>query len=110
MIKAAHDWRDAKASDITIAAFRHIRPMIRDGMTTGQNEALYVAGARDRGRYGRGLILLGEASAYQHAMGSRGCAMRGVLTSLRCSARAISGHLPQFRLRPADRRTEQDMG
>jgi len=71
MIKTAHELAlMQKASDITIAAFRHIHPLIRAGMTPGQIEALYVEAVRALGgRTDGGLILLGEASAYPHGSG-----------------------------------------
>lgn len=71
MIKSAHELAlMQKASDITIAAYRHIFPQIRAGMNPGQIEALYVAAVTALGGRGAGgLILLGEASAYPHGSG-----------------------------------------
>jgi Xaa-Pro dipeptidase len=71
MIKTAHELAlMQKASDITIAAYRHIAPLIRVGMNPGQIEAMYVAAATALGGRGAGgLILLGEASAYPHGSG-----------------------------------------
>ncbi|MGQ0660566.1 M24 family metallopeptidase [Sphingosinicella sp.] len=71
MIKTAHELAlMRKASDITIAAYRHIAPRIRAGMNPAQIEAMYVAAATALGGRGAGgLILLGEASAYPHGSG-----------------------------------------
>lgn len=71
MIKTAHELAlMQKAADITIAAFRHIYPLIRAGMNPSQIEALYVSAVRALGgRTDGGLILLGEASAYPHGSG-----------------------------------------
>jgi len=71
MIKTAHELAlMQKASDITIAAYRHIAPRIAAGMNPGQIEAMYVAAVTALGGRGAGgLILLGEASAYPHGSG-----------------------------------------
>ncbi len=59
-----------KASDITIAAYRHIHPRIARGMNPAQIEAMYVAAVAALGGRGAGaLILLGEAAAYPHGSG-----------------------------------------
>ncbi|WP_374990377.1 M24 family metallopeptidase [Sphingosinicella sp. LHD-64] len=58
------------ASDITVAAYRHIHPRIERGMNPAQIEAMYVAAVTALGGRGPGaLILLGEAAAYPHGSG-----------------------------------------
>jgi Xaa-Pro dipeptidase len=71
MIKSAHELAlMQKASDITIAAYRHIHSQIRAGMNPAQIEAMYVAAVTALGGRGAGgLILLGEATAYPHGSG-----------------------------------------
>ena len=71
MIKSAHELAlMQKASDITIAAYRHTAPRIRRGMRPADigavmNNATEALG----GTVGFALILLGEASAYPHGSG-----------------------------------------
>jgi Xaa-Pro dipeptidase len=58
------------ASDITIAAYRSLRPKIRLGMTPSDINELYVNSVEAQGaKTEGGLILLGEASAYPHGSG-----------------------------------------
>ena len=58
------------ASDITIAAYRSLRPKIRLGMTPSDINELYVSSVEAQGaKTEGGLILLGEASAYPHGSG-----------------------------------------
>ncbi|MEO8142067.1 MAG: Xaa-Pro peptidase family protein [Sphingomicrobium sp.] len=55
------------ASDITIAAFRHAWPRVREGMTKDDIDAIIGAATRTLGGgYDGGLVLLGEATAYPH--------------------------------------------
>jgi Xaa-Pro dipeptidase len=73
------------ANDITIAAYRLIRPQIREGMTPHDINRLYSAacvglGADDA----EGLILLGEASAYPHGSGKPQHVRRGEIVLLDC--------------------------
>ncbi len=86
MIKTAHELAlMQKASDVTIAAFRHIYPLIRAGMTPAQIEALYVAAVRALGAVADGgLILLGEASAYPHGSGQPQAVREGEVVLLDC--------------------------
>jgi Xaa-Pro dipeptidase len=71
MIKSAHEIAlMQKASDVTIAAYRHIHPRIEAGMTPADIEAMYVSACLALGaQRAGGLILLGEASAYPHGSG-----------------------------------------
>ena len=55
------------ASDITIAAFRHAWPQVREGMTRDDIDAIIGAATRAfGGGYDGGLVLVGEATAYPH--------------------------------------------
>ncbi|HEV2043871.1 MAG TPA: Xaa-Pro peptidase family protein, partial [Sphingomicrobium sp.] len=55
------------ASDITIAAFRHAWPRVREGMTKDDIDAIIGAATRALGGgYEGGLVLVGEATAYPH--------------------------------------------
>ncbi|MDP1907397.1 MAG: Xaa-Pro peptidase family protein, partial [Hyphomicrobium sp.] len=55
------------ASDITIAAFRHAWPRVREGMTKDDIDAIIGAATRALGgEYDGGLVLVGEATAYPH--------------------------------------------
>ena len=71
MIKSAHELAlMQKASDITIAAYRHTWRRIVRGMTPAQIGAIMNgATAALGGEPGFALILLGEASAYPHGSG-----------------------------------------
>lgn len=93
MIKTAHELAlMQKASDITIAAFRHIYPLIRAGMTPGQIEGLYAAAVRALGGVtDGGLILLGEASAYPHGSGQPQAVREGEVVLLDCGC-SVEGY------------------
>ena len=79
------------ASDITVAAFRHVAPLVKAGMTRDDLDAMIGATTRAMGgAYDGGLVLVGEATAYPHgshkpqivARGSNilfdcGCAVHG---------------------------------
>ncbi|MEO5577983.1 MAG: Xaa-Pro peptidase family protein [Sphingomicrobium sp.] len=55
------------ASDITIAAFRHAWPRVREGMTRDDIDAIIGSATRALGGgYDGGLVLVGEATAYPH--------------------------------------------
>ena len=71
MVKSAHELAlMQKASDITIAAYRHTHGRIERGMTPGQIGAIMNgATAALGGNPEFALILLGEASAYPHGSG-----------------------------------------
>jgi Xaa-Pro dipeptidase len=59
-----------KASDITIAAYRHVWPRIRAGMSNHDISAMMAAAhAALGGDHEFALVLLGEASAYPHGSG-----------------------------------------
>ena len=55
------------ASDITIAAFRHVWSRVRAGMTRDELDNMIGAATRALGGgYDGGLVLIGEATAYPH--------------------------------------------
>jgi Xaa-Pro dipeptidase len=71
MIKSAHELAlMQKASDITIAAYRHTAPRIQRGMHPADISAIMNnATSALGGTPGFALVLLGEASAYPHGSG-----------------------------------------
>ena len=71
MIKSAHELAlMQKATDITIAAFRHTHPRIERGMTPADIAAIMNGATSALGGSPEfALILLGEASAYPHGSG-----------------------------------------
>ena len=55
------------AADITIAAFRHTWPRVREGMGPAEIDAIIGEATRALGgAYGGGLVLIGEGTAYPH--------------------------------------------
>ena len=73
------------AADITVAAFRDIRPKIREGMTPADINLLYVAAVEAQGAStDGGLILLGEAAAYPHGSGKPQHVRKGEVVLLDC--------------------------
>lgn len=73
------------AADVTIAAFRDIRPKIREGMTPSDITELYNAAVIARGGANPGgLVLLGEASAYPHGSGKPQHVRKGEVVLLDC--------------------------
>jgi Xaa-Pro dipeptidase len=98
------------ANDITIAAYRLIRPQIREGMTPHDINRLYSAacvglGADDA----EGLILLGEASAYPHGSGKPQHVRRGeiVLLDSGCSVHGYQSDISRTLVFDADPTPEQ---
>ncbi len=86
MIKSAHEIAlMQKASDITMAAYRHTYPRIEAGMTPADIAAIMGAATRALGG-GRGfeLILLGEASAYPHGSGQPQAVREGEVVLMDC--------------------------
>ena len=73
------------ASDITVAAYRRIYPLIREGMTPDDIEKLFnTAIASFGGSSPWALILLGEAAAYPHGSGKPQLVRRGEVVLLDC--------------------------
>ena len=76
------------ASDITIAAFRHVWPRVRAGMTRDALDTMIGAATRALGGgYDGGLVLIGEATAYPHGSHKPQVVTRGsnVLFDCGCS-------------------------
>ena len=74
-----------KASDITIAAYRHTAPRIARGMTPAEIGAIMNgATAALGGTPGFALVLLGEASAYPHGSGQPQAVRDGEIVLMDC--------------------------
>jgi Xaa-Pro dipeptidase len=86
MIKSAHEIAlMQKASDITIAAYRHTAPRIARGMTPADIGAIMNgATAALGGTPGFALVLLGEASAYPHGSGQPQAVRDGEVVLMDC--------------------------
>ncbi|MGI8611617.1 MAG: M24 family metallopeptidase [Sphingomicrobium sp.] len=86
MIKSPAELALMQASaDVTIAAYDRVYPAIREGMTPGDIEKLFVAAITALGGSNPwGLILLGEASAYPHGSGKPQHVRRGEVVLLDC--------------------------
>ena len=55
------------AADVMIAAFRHTWPRVREGMASGEIDAIIGSAVRALGgSYDGGLVLIGEGTAYPH--------------------------------------------
>ena len=81
-----------KASDITIAAYRHIAPRIQAGMTPKDIGAMMDAAHLALGASPEfALILLGEASAYPHGSGQPQKVRPGEVVLMDCGC-AIEGY------------------
>jgi Xaa-Pro dipeptidase len=86
MFKSAHEIAlMRKASDITIAAYRHTAPRIERGMTPAEIGAI-MNGATEAlgGEPEFALILLGEASAYPHGSGKPQRVREGEVVLMDC--------------------------
>ena len=86
MIKSAHELAlMQKASDITIAAYRHTHPRIERGMNPARIGAI-MNGATEAlgGSPEFALILLGEASAYPHGSGQPQAVRDGEVVLMDC--------------------------
>jgi Xaa-Pro dipeptidase len=93
MIKSAHELAlMQKASDITIAAYRHPCPRIRRGMTPAQIGGI-MNGATEAlgGTPGFALVLLGEASAYPHGSGQPQQVREGEVVLMDCGC-SVEGY------------------
>jgi Xaa-Pro dipeptidase len=93
MIKSAHEIAlMQKATDITIAAYRHTWPRIQRGMTPAQIGAI-MNGATEAlgGDPEFALILLGEASAYPHGSGQPQQVRDGEVVLMDCGC-AVHGY------------------
>jgi Xaa-Pro dipeptidase len=98
------------AADLTIAAFRSIRPQIHEGMTPADLNRLFGAATTALGADGgEGLILLGEASAYPHGSGKPQHVRRGevVLLDCGCSVHGYQSDISRTFVFDADPTAEQ---
>ena len=93
MIKSAHEIAlMQKATDITIAAYRHTWPRIERGMTPGQIGAIMNGATRALGGSPEfALVLLGEASAYPHGSGKPQMVRDGEVVLMDCGC-AVEGY------------------
>lgn len=81
-----------KASDITIAAYRHTAPRIRAGMTPKDIGAMMDSAHAALGASPEfALILLGEASAYPHGSGQPQAVRQGEVVLMDCGC-AVEGY------------------
>jgi Xaa-Pro dipeptidase len=81
-----------KASDITLAAFRHAWPRVQKGMTPGEIDGLVGEATRAfGGSYDGGLVLLGEAAAYPHGSGKPQHVREGEVVLLDCGC-SVEGY------------------
>jgi Xaa-Pro dipeptidase len=86
MIKSAHEIAlMQKASDITIAAYRHTAPRIARGMIPADIGAIMNGATRALGGNPEfALVLLGEASAYPHGSGQPQAVRDGEVVLMDC--------------------------
>jgi Xaa-Pro dipeptidase len=86
MIKSAHELAlMQRATDITIAAYRHTYPRIRAGMSPADIGAIMNGATRALGGSPEfALILLGEASAYPHGSGRPQQVREGEIVLMDC--------------------------
>jgi Xaa-Pro dipeptidase len=98
------------AADITIAAFRHTWPRVREGM--GPAEIDVIIGEATRalgGSYGGGLVLIGEGTAYPHGTRTPMRVARGtnVLFDCGCDAHGYQSDISRTFVFGADPTAEQ---
>jgi Xaa-Pro dipeptidase len=76
------------ASDVTVAALRHVHPRIQAGMTPADITAMIVAATQALGGEADGaLVLLGEASAYPHGSGKPQAVREGEVVLIDCGCK-----------------------
>ena len=81
-----------KASDITIAAYRHVAPRIKAGMSNHEVGAMIDAAHAALGATPEfGLVLLGEASAYPHGSGQPQKVREGEVVLMDCGC-SVEGY------------------
>ena len=98
------------ASDITIAAFRHVWPRVRAGMTRDELDTMIGAATRALGGgYDGGLVLIGEATAYPHGSHKPQVVTRGsnVLFDCGCSVNGYQSDISRSFVWGADPTAEQ---
>ena len=81
-----------KASDITIAAYRHVWPRIKAGMSNHEVGSMIDAAHTALGASPEfGLVLLGEASAYPHGSGKPQVVREGEVVLMDCGC-SVQGY------------------
>ena len=98
------------ASDITIAAFRHAWPQVREGMTKDDIDAIIGSAMRALGGgYDGGLVLIGEATAYPHGTRQLQRVQRGsnILFDCGCSVHGYQSDISRSFVWGADPTQEQ---
>ena len=81
-----------KASDITIAAYRHVAPRIKAGMSNHEVGAMMDAAHTALGASPEfALVLLGEASAYPHGSGKPQKVLEGEVVLMDCGC-SVEGY------------------
>ena len=98
------------ASDITIAAFRHVWPRVRAGITRDELDTMIGAATRALGGgYDGGLVLIGEATAYPHGSHKPQVVTRGsnVLFDCGCSVNGYQSDISRSFVWGADPTAEQ---
>ena len=98
------------ASDITIAAFRHAWPQVREGMTKDDIDAIIGGATRALGGgYDGGLVLVGEATAYPHGTRQLQRVQRGsnVLFDCGCDVHGYQSDISRSFVWGADPTAEQ---
>ena len=98
------------ASDITIAAFRHVWPQVRAGMTRDELDSMIGAATRALGGgYDGGLVLVGEATAYPHGSHKPQVVVRGsnVLFDCGCSVNGYQSDISRSFVWGADPTPDQ---
>ena len=98
------------AADITIAAFRHTWPRVREGMGPGEIDVIIGEATRALGgSYGGGLVLIGEGTAYPHGTRTPMRVARGtnVLFDCGCDAHGYQSDISRTFVFGADPTAEQ---
>ena len=98
------------ASDITIAAFRHVAPLVKAGVTRDDLDAMIGSATRALGgEYDGGLVLVGEATAYPHGSHKPQIVERGsnVLFDCGCAVHGYQSDISRSFVWGADPTAEQ---
>ncbi len=73
------------AADVTVAAYRHTWPLVKEGMSPSDIGAIMSAATKTLGGNTEfNLVLLGEASAYPHGTGKPQAVKRGEIVLMDC--------------------------
>ncbi len=111
MIKSATELALMQAAaDVTIAAFRHTWPRVREGMGPPEIDAIIGEATRALGgSYGGGLVLIGEGTAYPHGTRTPMRVVKGanVLFDCGCDVRGYQSDISRTFVFGADPTAEQ---